>query len=257
MARKKQKELNSKHKWTHEELEYLRQQWGQVSIPYIAKTLKRSVEAIRIKAYRIGLGNFIMRGEYITISEFYNCLGVSYKGHDIQRLIAAKFPISEITIVTKKRKVIFMDTFFNWFKKNIHLLDLSKCEKGCFGYEPEWFDIKRQADKRANTYKKTKWTESEDRQLLSLLKFYKYGYRELSIKLKRTEGAIRQRLRDLKVKMRPIRAEDHNLWTEDEVKKLKELYMQGYKPCIIAEYINRTALAIQGKLEHENFFRGG
>jgi len=39
-------------KWTKEDVEYLKEKWGTVSIPYIAQKLNRSVNAIKLKAGR-------------------------------------------------------------------------------------------------------------------------------------------------------------------------------------------------------------
>lgn len=40
-------------KWTKEDVEYLKEKWGTVSIPYIAQKLNRSVNAIKLKAGRL------------------------------------------------------------------------------------------------------------------------------------------------------------------------------------------------------------
>jgi hypothetical protein len=245
--------MNKNH-WTYEEIKYLKENWGQVSISGIAKKLNRSVLAIKNKSYKIGLRNMLQHGEYISLNEFWKTLNVQYKTKDIKKLKAAKFPISYQKIITKKVKVIDMNHFWNWFKKNIHLIDLSKTEKGCFGYEPEWVELKRQADKRAAEYKKTAWTASEEDYLIRLLKTYKYSYRELSIMLKRTEGAIKRKMIDLKLKMRPLKADNTILWTQEEIRTVKDLYKKGFKSCIIAEYVNRSALAINGLLERHCYF---
>lgn len=42
--------------WKPEELEYLQERWGEVSIPTIAEKLNRTTNAIKIKACRLGLG---------------------------------------------------------------------------------------------------------------------------------------------------------------------------------------------------------
>ena len=33
------------------------------------------------------------------------------------------------------------------------------------------------------------------------------------------------------------------------------MYLKGYKSCIIAEYVERTALAINGLLERQDYFK--
>ena len=45
------------------------------------------------------------------------------------------------------------------------------------------------------------------------------------------------------------------LKVKEEIDKVKELYLKGYKSCIIAEYVNRSALAINGILERYKYFK--
>ena len=242
-------------KWTYNEICFLKENWGNYSFPYLSKKLNRTVAAIKEKAYKIGLKRMIHSGDYITYNQLLNLIYGSEKGghrYD-KKLIKAGFPIETITIVSKKVKVVYMHKFWKWFEKNKHLIDLSKTDEYTFGYEPSWVAEKRSADKRAKKYKTSKWTASEDERLIFLLKSYKYGYRDLSKLLCRTEGAIKRRMISLKIKERPLKADNHILWTKEEINKVKELYLKGYKSCIIAEYVNKSALAINGIIERHNF----
>ena len=244
-------------KWTLFELDYLKDNWGEVSIKGIANKLKRSVASVKNKAYKIGLRNMLDYGEYITLNQLMNIIkGKHGNGRYLKKVEKAGFPIKYQKIVSLQVKVIYMHQFWTWFEKNKHLIDLKNTEKGDFGYEPAWVEEKRQADKRAAEYKTTPWTAAEDKWLKDLLQAYKYSYREISIKLKRTEGAIKRRMLDLKIKERPLRADNHTPWTYDEIEKVKKLYKKGYKSQIIAEYIDRSALAINGLLERNNYFKG-
>lgn len=242
--------------WTHPEIEYLKDNWGDVSIKGIALKLKRSVNAVKIKAHKIGLKNMLNYGEYITYNQLFKIIdrenGI---GRYDKKILRAGFPISYQLVVTNKIKVVYMDRFWSWLKKNKHILSLKKTNKGDFGYEPEWVHEKRIADKLAAQYKTSPWTRSEDEHLKQLLAEMKHGYREISIKLKRTEGAIKRRMLDLKIMLRPLRADNHNPWQENEIKKVREMYLNGYKSCIIAEHIDRSALAINGLLERHNYFK--
>lgn len=243
--------------WTLTEIEYMKENWGEASTKSIAKRLNRSIDSIRVKAYRVGLRDMLNYGEYITFNQLFNIInGKEGIGVDFRRLEQKGFPISYQKIINMSVKVVYVEKFWKWFKKNIHLIDLKATQKGDFGYEPEWVEEKRIADKRAAEYKKTPWSASEDKYLKDLLNSYKYGYREISIKLKRTEGAIKRRMLTLNIKQRPLRADNHTPWKTDEIEKVKKLYLKGYKSCIIAEYIDRSALAINSLLERHNYFKG-
>lgn len=242
--------------WTLEEIEYLENNWGAVSIKGIARKLKRSINSIKIKAYKLGLRRMIHSAEYITYNQLHNLIfGNAYGGSYDKKIMNAGFPLDTITIVSQKVKIVYMDKFWKWLENNKHLIDLKNTNSSTFGYEPKWVAEKRYADKRASLYKKTPWTVEEDKRLKELLKTYKYGYRGISIILKRTEGAIKRRMVDLKIKERPLRADNHTPWKDSEIEKVKDLYLKGYKSCVIAEFVNKSALAINGLLERHNYFK--
>ena len=55
--------------WTKEEVEYLKEKWGNVSIPILAKKLNRSVNAVKLKAGRLNLGYMLENGAYVTLNQ--------------------------------------------------------------------------------------------------------------------------------------------------------------------------------------------
>lgn len=67
--------MGSGTNWTQQELDYLENSWGQTSIPSIAKHLGRSVNAVKLKAGRIGLGRHIHSGVRITLLQFCDAIG--------------------------------------------------------------------------------------------------------------------------------------------------------------------------------------
>ena len=58
------------------------------------------------------------------------------------------------------------------------------------------------------------------------LKAFKYTYADLSKRLNRSEGAIKRRIHDLKLKQRPLR-EEVRMWTEEETVQLLEMFEKG------------------------------
>lgn len=239
--------------WNKNDIDFLKEHWGQMSIVKIAKYLNCSIDAIKRKAPKLGLKDQRLYMEEISINQLNKILGnerIRYKAERNQ------IPFSYRQIVHEKIRVIDMDKFWRWLNKNRHALSLHNTDESSFGYEPDWVEEKRQADKRAFEYERRRpWSAAEDTVLKQMLKMYKYGYREISVKLKRTEGAIKRRMTDLKIKERPLRRDYHNPWSEKEIELVKKLYLKGYKSCIIAEYINRSALAINGILERNNYFK--
>ena len=243
-------------KWTYAEIKFLKDNWGVIPLVDIAKKLKRTTNAIKCKSHRIGLKDQKLYMEEISLNQLQEILYNRAGGQLHYMAEKNKIPFKYRKIVNKKIKMVNMDAFWKWLNKNRHALSLRNTDEFSFGYEPEWVEEKRHADKRAFEYERRRpWSVAEDERLRRLLKSYHYGYREISVLLKRTESAIKRRMTDLKIKERPLKADNHNPWKEKEIEIVKKLYLKGYKSCIIAEYINRSALAINGLLERNNYFK--
>lgn len=244
-------------KWTCSEVEFLKEKYGNLHIKEIARLLNRSVTAIIAKTKRLKLGSFTSNADdYITLNSLLQKIGVdrSYT----KKIEKFNFPIRTILVRNKRVKIVYIDQLLQWLEKenNKHLVDFSNLEDGeIFAVEPEWFKEKRKADKMYQRFKKTKWTDSESQRLISLCEEYKFSYKEISYKLNRTEGAIKKQLLKLKVKVRPLRAENHDKWTAEEISFVKKMYQLGYKSDIIKDFLpKRGALGIKGLLERHNFF---
>jgi hypothetical protein len=236
--------------WTEEECIYLEEKWGVVSIPTIASSLGRTLDAVRLKAFKLGLGRHLHCGEYITLCQLAKALGRSYTCI-LDTWIPRGFKYKTKVSVTKKYKITYIEDFWKWAKKNKDLMDFSKMEENTLGKEPKWVAEKRKADIAATRYKKTPWTSKEETLLKSLLNSYKYSYREISQRLGRTEGAIKKRMVDLGLMQRPIKADNHIPWTDREVALIVDLDSKGYTPEIISEKLGgiRSSIAVRGKLE--------
>lgn len=239
--------------WTEEEINYLEDKWGEISIPYMAKKLNRSVNAIKVRAQRIGLTRHIHNGEYITFNQLLVAIGMG------ETYVRTKFenngiPIKLKASIKKKYKVIYIEDFWKWAEQHKNLLNFKNFEPGALGWpEPSWVDIKRQSDKaKANSKKTTPWTTEEDKKLEWLLNQFKYGYADIARIMQRTEGAIKRRCCDLNLKVRPIKAENHRKWEEWETNILLDMHNKGYTYEDISRKLNnRSVQAVRGKLERE------
>ena len=99
-------------------------------------------------------------------------------------------------------------------------IDFSKLEPLALGKEPDWVAEQRRKDYQSFALqRKDPWSPDEDNNLIRLLKQQKYGYAELSEILRRSEGAIVRRCRDLGLKERPVRADSHRKggsWSDEQ-----------------------------------------
>lgn len=67
--------------WTAEEIDYLQDRWGEVSVKGIAKKLNRTESAVINKISRLKLGSFLDNSEYITFNQLTHAVtgtGKSY-----------------------------------------------------------------------------------------------------------------------------------------------------------------------------------
>ena len=237
--------------WTYEELIYLEDNWGAISIPTIAKNLGRTVVSVKDKAYRIGLTRHIHSGDYITYNQLLVAIGMG------ETYVRTKFENNNIPIkfkksIKKRYRIIYINDFWEWAEQHKNLLDFKKFEQGALGYpEPKWVETKRLSDKRKKeTLKKSNWTKEEDEKLIWLLGQYKYGYADISRLMNRTEGAIKRRCFDLNLKARPIKADNNRKWNDWEVDILIDMLSKGYTiEDISVKLDNRSVSAVRGKIE--------
>ena len=101
---------------------------------------------------------------------------------------------------------------------------------------------------RRQKYTHTPWTKAEDYKLKMLLSKQIYTYHELSKKMRRTTGALQRRDCDLKIMDRPVKADNHECWTNDEFTKLGDLIKLGYGYELIAEEIGKSSKACRGRV---------
>lgn len=244
--------LKSGRNWTEKELEYLEDNWGSVSLPTMAKKLGRSIEALKLKAGRLELGPFLDNGEYVTLNQLFICLGRG-KSYSYVRdqWVNMGLPVKRKRVAKNSFQVIYLDEFWEWAQANQTLIDFSRLEEGILGKEPDWLKEQRKNDiQMRQRYKTDPWIAAEDLELERLVKLHRYGYREISMKLRRTEGAIKRRLQNLGIKERPVRRSPHEKWTPEQLKLLKELYNKGYDKNLICFYIEgKSAHACGGKIE--------
>jgi hypothetical protein len=237
--------------WTKAEKEYLEDNWGMKSIPAIAKNLNRSINAIQVMKDRLGLGSFLENGEYITFNQLRLALGITGGvGYMLTSWVKNRaFPVKTKRVKNNSFRVVYLNDFWKWADKNRSFLDWSRVEKNILGEEPGWVDDQRKIDFRTKRIvKMTPWTPQDDADLKRLLKEYKYNWPDLARRLQRTEGAIQRRILDLKIKDRPLKAENHIKWTSDEVERLTELINRHTSYELMADELGKSAKAIRGKV---------
>lgn len=247
--------MGQKPNWTKEELTYLQDRWGNVSIPAIAKKLGRSVSAVKLKAGRLGLGDQRLNGGYISLNQLLIAVKGSNHGSGYIRQSWVKnrgLPVHRKKIVNESILVVYLNEFWEWAEKNRSFIDFTKFEPLALGKEPPWVAEQRKKDFQSFAIqRKDPWTQEDDSRLIMLLKQHKYGYAELSEMLRRSAGAIRKRCADLGIKERPVKADNHGpaaQWTEADFAILADGIRNGEGYCAIARKLGKSEKAVRGKV---------
>lgn len=185
--------------WTSEELELLKMLWGERTIPQIAKRLKRSVNGIKVKAYRIGLGGQTESGGLMPARKVAELMGV-----DLHTVTDYWIPTlglkakKEVMFTERKYTLIKFDDLIVFLKAHPDVWDSRRVDFYAFGEEPEWLTKKREADKQIPKRKFQLWTQFEDAQAINM---FKKGltYAEIGKELNRSASSVEHRIHRLDV----------------------------------------------------------
>lgn len=240
-------------KWTAEEIEYLKESWGNKSIATIAKKLNRSESAVLNKKHKLGLGAFLDSNSQGAITLYALLKTIGYSGSCKYKSVSwvekRRLKTHRLKCGKQTHLVIYIHEFWKWAEKNQDFLDFSKFEKHALGAEPEWVDKKRVRDRiKAKNFKTTPWTKDEDERLLKYLKEYKYSWTEISQKLHRSYCAIQRRCGKLGYKERPLRESEQSRWSEEQVKLLKEMIIDGCNYLEMQDKIGKSDGNIRAKV---------
>lgn len=240
--------------WSVEEELYLQENWGKYSIPSIGKHLGRSVNAVKVRAQRLGLGAALMGGDYITLNQLLIAVKGTNAGGNYSMKSWVKnrgLPVHTKKVINNSFRVVYLDEFWAWAEKNRSFIDFSKMEPLILGEEPAWVAEQRRKDFHSYAIqRKDRWTSADDSKLALLLKQHKYGYAELSEMLQRSAGAIQRRCQDLGIKERPIKADNHSAsskWTDADFEILANGIRKGDSYCQIGRLLGKSEKAIRGK----------
>ncbi|MEK4196006.1 hypothetical protein NYE59_23215 [Paenibacillus sp. FSL L8-0323] len=242
--------------WTQEELEYLQDRWGTCSLKSISLKLGRSIEAIKLRAGRMGLKDSRMSFDGITVNQLSLALDKSYNQIVRYWIPQYGFPARRKIFASSARVlVIGYEDFWKWAEQYKELINLAKMEANLLGAEPAWAKVKRKADlmRSQKTYQAVNWTPEEDQHLVQVLGTKGMTYPEVAKLFDRSEAAVKRRLHDLGVKVRPVRLENHIKYTKEEVQTLLRMAQEGYSYETIALTLRKSALGVRGKLERIGF----
>lgn len=245
-------ETGRKHpRWTPEEEAYLQENWGRTPAPTLAKRLGRTTQAVQIRAGRLGLGQTLRSGDYITFNQLMLHItgGAQSYSYQLESWVKKRgMPVHRRRVDGSRFLVVYLDEFWAWAEQHRSFIDFSKMEPLILGKEPAWVARQRKLDSAALALqRKDPWTPLEDQRLVYLLKQHKYTYAEISRELRRSDGAVQRRCLDLGLKERPIRESPHNPWSDEDLQRLADMLRQGCGYAMIGEACGgRSEKAVRG-----------
>lgn len=254
-SRKRKSPPLGKRPWKPEDENYLAEKWGYASVPAIAKKLNRTENAVVVRAQRLGLGAVLMAGGYVTLNQLLATVTGRERGNTYQRKSWVEnrgLPVHRKKVNRCSFSVVYLEEFWEWAEHNRSFLDFSKMEPLALGREPAWVAEQRKKDYRACAIqRKDPWTADEDSRLKMLLGQHKYTWAELSELLHRTTGAIQHRCRDLGIKNRPVKADNHGksaMWTDNDYAVLADGIRHGDSYMAIGQALGKSEKAVRGKV---------
>lgn len=134
-------------RWTDEETEYLKENWGKLTYKEIAAKLGKDVKSVQTRASYIGLGASYDAADMLTLNTVYNALyGYNPSQQCVARLLEKGFPIYIRTFRSKRFRLVNPDRMWEWLREHQDEFDFVRFEEYSLGAEPDWVRDKRKAD---------------------------------------------------------------------------------------------------------------
>lgn len=187
--------------WTQEELDYIREVWGDKTVPQIAKHLGRSITAVKVKTARLGYTGQKWSGEMMSARKVSELLGIDV--HTVCDIWIPKYGLKskrrQLGVTKKTTTIIMFEDLLKWLETHQDLWDSRRVEAYALGMEYDWLKEKRKADAAKPARKAQKWTQQEDDRLIALFKRGGMTYAEIGAELGRPASGVEHRLQRLDV----------------------------------------------------------
>ena len=187
--------------WSKEELDYIREVWGEKTIPEIARKLGRSIDAVKVKAFRMGFTGQKWYGEMMSARKVGELLGVD--GHTVCDYWIPKCGLKgkpkRLGVSKETTTIIMFEDLLEWLETHQDLWDSRRVERFGLGMEYDWLIEKRKADALKPVRKAQKWTPEEDQRLIDMFRRGGMTNAEMGAALGRPASGVEHRLLRLDV----------------------------------------------------------
>lgn len=183
-------------RWKKDEIEYLKENLGNVSINSISKILNRSQDAIIVKATRLRIGGPTIKTDYLLPNIAGKMIGKDLRV--IKYWIDCKGLKATYKVLKNKRRMLIKyDVFIKFLKDNQELWDSRKVEPYALGIEPNWLLVKRKIDREKPKNSQQKWSKFDE---IEVVRMKKEGcsIQEIADKVNRSYASVKRKLYDLR-----------------------------------------------------------
>lgn len=232
--------IETRNRWTDEEVYYLEMNFGKYPLEKLAKKLNKTETAIRGKCGRLGLTGAFANTGYINTNDVAKAIGVDRK--TVSDWIRFKGLPAKKKVFLKKRMNWHIDVkdLWVWLEKNKDWINLSKLEKNILGPEPSWVDEKRREDINKKIRKHLRWSQFEIDHLKANYRIK--SYKEIADELGRTTDAVQ-----IKAKKLGLKKIIELTWQPVEVEMLMDMKMKGLTDIDVANELGRSFESVAAK----------
>ncbi|NFI05177.1 hypothetical protein FC959_12290 [Clostridium botulinum] len=236
--------LSQYKRWTEEDLEFLMNNFGRISLQSISENLNRSKIAIQGKAHRLGL-ILLETNEQLTAAQLAEAIGADRK--TVAAWIKNKGLKACKRVIGDKASYwrINIEDFWKFALLNKEIIDFRKFKENSLGKEPSWVKETRMKDyKNIPKNNSKKWTKYQEALLIKYWNDRKTN-EEIANLLGRSRTSVRMHaINVLKLKPKQVRLQ----WKPIEIEMLLDMLSKGYTHNKIAEELGRGVSSIRWKL---------
>lgn len=234
-----------KKRWTMEEIEYLEDNWGFVTLETLVRNLQRTESGIFGQVRRLGLGKSQYAGGlFYTPNQLADILRKCHK--EIYQLCEiGEIKVRKKRLIKERAYQISLDSILEFLRDNPDKWDSRNVEEYAFGIEPDWMKEKRKKDLEIPKHHR-RWTREEENQLI---RYANLGYEMKYIAdiFGRTIHAIYRRTQELREQGRLKPTKRMKYWDDKEINLMLQLEKEGLEDVEIAKTLNRKAFHITDK----------
>lgn len=236
--------------WSQEELDYIREVWGEKTVPEIAKKLGRSINAVKVKTYRMGYTGQKWYGEMMSARKVSELLGVDVHAVTDYWIpkCGLKAKAKQLGVTKKTTTIIMFEDLLKWLEQHQDLWDSRRVELYGLGMEYDWLVAKRKADALKPARKAKKWTPEEDQRLIVMFRRGGMTNAEMGAALGRPASGVEHRLLRLDVW-------GTGRYIGDERQKQRKAKRESFEKRALIIQLQRVLLAHRNSMEFGEFWQ--